>query len=100
MRQDIQKVMTTATMQNSKGNFLDTIMKYWQIILAIIFMIAGYTTLQNDYSNLKAQTDQNSTAIAAAQTNVLAANASYGEVAGDIKGINAKLDIIIKHDGL
>lgn len=93
-------MMTTATMENSKGNFFDIIVKYWQIIIAIIFMVAGYTTLQNDYSNLKIQTNQNSSEIAAVQSNALAANASYADVAGDIKAINAKLDFIIKHDGL
>lgn len=93
-------MMTTATMENSKGNFFDIIVKYWQIIIAIIFMVAGYTTLQNDYSNLKIQTNQNSSEIAAVQSNALVANASYADVAGDIKAINAKLDFIIKHDGL
>lgn len=102
MRKNIQKQMISSAikMEDRNTNFVDSILKYWPIILTITCMIAGYSTLESNYNTLKEQVNQNTSQINTAQNGVLAANANYAEVAGDIKGINAKLDIIIKHSGL
>lgn len=92
--------LTTHMNKESNTNFLEVLLKYWPIIVTVALMIVGYATLQVNYVNLERKTESNSDQIAILQASVIKANSNHAEVAGDIKAINAKLDIIIKHSGL
>lgn len=83
----------TETIPNQSPNFIDVILRYWPIIVTVVVMILGYGTLQNNLNNLQAR-------VAANEAAILTANASYADIAGDIKGINAKLDILLKKNQL
>lgn len=91
---------TTAQMNKENLNFLDSLLKYWPIIITVGLMIVGYATLQVNFSGLEKDTKSNSDQITILQASVIKANENNASVAGDIKAINAKLDIIIKHNGL
>lgn len=80
-------------MPPSQGNMLEMILRYWPIIAGFVVIVLGYGTIQSNLKELQ-------TRIAANEAATLTANASYADLSGDIKGINAKLDIILKKNDL
>lgn len=68
-------------------------LRYWPLIIAAVMIILGYGTIKSSIQDLQ-------TKVSANEISVQAANASYANLSGDIKGINAKLDIIIKKTDL
>ena len=85
--------MSTLPETLPQPNFIDVILRYWPIIVTVAIMVLGYGTLQNNLSALQAR-------VAANEAATLTANVNYADVAGDIKGINAKLDILLKKNQL
>lgn len=81
------------TLPSPQSNFFDLLLKYWPIIAAFVVIVLGYGTIQSNLKELQ-------TRIAANEAATLTANASYADLSGDIKGINAKLDILLKKSQL
>ncbi len=69
--------------------FVDTLLKYWVFILFAGSIIWSYSHAQGQIEALQKTQDAQTL-----KASVIEAN--YNEVSGNIKEINAKLDIIIK----
>lgn len=79
--------------KNNPEDLFDSILSNWPIALAIASMIFAWAHFQSDIQSIQdKQTADES------QATVLSAN--YNLVSQSISGINAKLDILIKHDNL
>lgn len=76
-----------------ESNFFNSMLRYWPLIVAAVMIILGYGTIKSSIQELQAKVSAN-------EISVQAANASYANLSGDIKGINAKLDIIIRKTDL
>ncbi len=70
---------------NTRIDFFEQLRKNWPVILFIGCVISSWTYFQFQLTNL-------TTRVAAVEQEASA----IGGVSGDIKGINAKLDIILK----
>lgn len=78
--------------ENKSESFLDLLLHYWPIIVTVGIMILGYGTLQNNINNVQIRQSSD-------EASILSANASYAQIAPQISALNAKMDILLKHDG-
>lgn len=66
------------------------ILKHWHVVLCIVGIIYSWAHFQGSVQNLQSDVDK-----LQLQANVMDAN--YSDVSGNIKEINAKLDILLKN---
>lgn len=79
---------------------IDVLLRYWQIIVFLGLGLIAYGKLQSDQAQLNMRVSNTETSILTANAGIAAANVNNANVAGDIKAINGKLDLLINHSGL
>lgn len=79
---------------------LDSILKYWQLVVVIAMALIGYGKFQTEQQDQNLKISNVQAQILTANAEIATANLNSAKESGDIETINGKLDLLINHSGL
>lgn len=90
----------TIDMKKTDSFFLETAMKYWPVLVAVITAVSMWTHFQTTILDLAKQVSETQARVTTVETSTQAASVNYAVLSGKIDTVNANINILLKQGNL